>query len=70
MLQKLTIDAEMDSVCIDTNTNPAREYRIRAVPTLLILNDNGVEVARESKFQTQTMLENFLQKNNVSFSTN
>ena len=60
-------NALIDEVCIDTNTNPAREHRIRAVPTLLILDDDGKEIARASKFQSQESLIEFLTNNAIEF---
>jgi len=50
---------DYEEVDIDKNLDLARTYRIRSVPTLLIIDENGGEVKRHVGVLTKDKYENF-----------
>lgn len=61
------IHDEYDEFCLDSNNNPAREFRIRALPTLIITDDNYGEIARATNIRTMQDLETFLQQHGIEY---
>ena len=53
-------DTVIEEVDIDENRELATEYGIRGVPTLILLDDNGVELRRKSGMMMINDFENFI----------
>jgi thioredoxin 1 len=52
-------DVEVKEIDIDENLDMAKQYSIRGVPTLVLLND-GVEVGRKSGVLMADKIEEFI----------
>ena len=52
-------DVELKEIDIDENLDMAKQYNIRGVPTLVLLND-GVEVGRKSGVLMADKVEEFI----------
>lgn len=46
---------------IDLYPELAQEYNIQKIPTILLLNSEGTEIARNSGLMTKTKLEEFIE---------
>lgn len=55
------ITLPIDIIDIDENRELAMQYGIRSVPTLVIINDQGEEIKRQSGMMTESQLLGFLQ---------
>ena len=54
------ITTHVEEVDIDANMALAKQYGIRGVPTLVIVDDEGKEVKRQSGMMTEAQLLEFL----------
>lgn len=54
------ITVQIENVDIDQNLDAARQYNIRGVPTMVLLDDAGVEVKRASGMMMEKELLDFL----------
>lgn len=54
------ITLPIENVDIDSNLDLARQYGIRGVPTMVIVDDAGVEVKRQSGMMMEKELLEFL----------
>jgi thioredoxin 1 len=54
------ITTPVEEVDIDANMALAKQYGIRGVPTLVIVDDEGKEVKRQSGMMTEAQLLEFL----------
>jgi thioredoxin 1 len=54
------ITTTVEEVDIDENMALAKQYGIRGVPTLVIVDDEGKEVKRQSGMMTEAQLLEFL----------
>lgn len=57
---KDNLPGELEEVDIDENESLAAKYGIRGVPTLVIIDDAGNEIARKSGAMSLAQLQNFL----------
>lgn len=55
---KLTVDIEC--IDIDENAALAKQYGIRGVPTIVIVDDEGKEIKRQSGMMMESQLLQFL----------
>lgn len=53
-------DVEIQEIDIDESAEVAVRYAIRGVPTLVLLDDNGVELRRKSGMMMIDEFENFI----------
>jgi thioredoxin-like negative regulator of GroEL len=51
---------ELINVDADTDANTARQYNVRAIPTLILLDETGEEIKRKSGGFTLGELNKFL----------
>lgn len=56
--EKITVDIE--NVNIDENIFMAQEHKIRSVPTMILVNDGGVEIKRKVGAMNEEQLLEFL----------
>lgn len=54
------IGTEIECIDIDQNTDLAKQYGIRGVPTMVIVDDDGKEVKRQSGMMMEAQLLDFL----------
>jgi thioredoxin 1 len=54
------IKTPIENVDIDNNIMMSVEYQVRSVPTLVLLDDNGVEVKRQTGLLREKELLEFL----------
>ena len=59
LLTEVETNILIEPISIDENPNLAREYGIRGIPTMVMLDD-GVEVKRHSGCPTKDVLEDWL----------
>jgi thioredoxin 1 len=55
-----TGDVQFENVDIDQNMEMAKQFNIRGVPTLVLVDDAGVEVKRQSGMMAENQLLEFL----------
>ena len=55
-----TGDVQFENVDIDQNMEMAKQFNIRGVPTLVLVDDAGVEVKRQSGMMMENQLMEFL----------
>ena len=54
------ITTEIVNVDIDEDNTHAAQFKVRSVPTMILLDDNGVEVNRHVGSMTESQLLEFL----------
>ena len=59
-LEDVETDVEFEDIDIDEQMDLAKQYGVRGVPTMVMLND-GVEVKRVSGYMTKEKLEEWLE---------
>lgn len=60
LLESFDTEMYIQKVDIDENVDLVRDYGIRSVPTLVMLDDDGVEVKRGQNFKTLEDIQSFL----------
>lgn len=66
MLSRIVEDAadkitvQIEDVDIDSNLDLAKQYGIRGVPTMVMVDDAGVEIKRQSGMMMENQLLEFL----------
>ena len=54
------INMEIESIDIDTSGSKSAEWRVRSVPTMILLNDEGAEIKRKTGTMNESELLEFL----------
>lgn len=65
MLDSIVLSVNVDGINIHTNTNPVREFRVRSIPTLILVDDQFKEVDRLVGQPSYEDLHLFLDNNNL-----
>lgn len=60
ILDELNIDIDTEVVDIDKESDKVKAYGVRGIPTLVLLDDNGVEQGRLTGMQDRSTLKSFL----------
>jgi thioredoxin 1 len=60
LLESVTTDVVIEKVNIDTDMDRAKQYGVRGIPVMIILNDDGSEIKRGQNFKTVEQIEEFL----------
>ena len=60
VLEDMELSVEVDPIDVDTNQELAVKYGIRGVPTCVLLNDEGVEIRRQSGYMTEAQFNTFV----------
>lgn len=56
IIESIGLSDKIESVDVDKNPELAKQYKIRSVPTLVKLNDDGNEISRKSGNMNKTEL--------------
>jgi len=59
IMEGLELPVPVERVDIDQNMQRAREYNIRSVPTLVLVDDQGGEIKRGQNFKTGESIKEF-----------
>jgi thioredoxin 1 len=57
MLESVDLGIPVENIDIDDNIELSMKYGIRGVPTMVLLNDDGVEIRRLTGLPTKAQLE-------------
>ena len=58
-LEDFEINMPKQDVNIDAEVDLAMKYRVRGIPTMIVVDESGVEVKRVSGSQTESQLTKF-----------
>ena len=61
-LEDFTLTMPKHDIDIDIDTKLAMQYKVRGIPTMIVVDESGVEVRRITGSQTQAQLTKFLQE--------
>lgn len=59
-IESSNLQTQFESIDIDLNSEIARQYNIRGVPTLVMVDESGNEVRRMSGYLNPTQLKQFV----------
>jgi thioredoxin-like negative regulator of GroEL len=59
-LEGINVPYPLIEIDIDEKPNLAQEYKVRGVPTMVLLDDNDVEVGRLVGVKTKAEIEEFI----------
>lgn len=60
IIEDINVTAPIEVVDIDANKELAIQYRVRSVPTLIMVDDTGKEVKRMTGVQAKNLVESWL----------
>lgn len=59
IMNELTLTIDVEKVDVDSKDDRVMKYKIKAVPTFILVDENGVELKRMVGGQSKTSIENF-----------
>lgn len=59
IMEGLELPVPVERIDIDQNMQRAREYNIRSVPTLVLVDEQGTEIKRGQNFRTGESIQEF-----------
>jgi len=62
-IEKTTLPLEVVEIDVDQKADYAREFNVRGVPTLILVNNLGKEVSRKVGAMTTVVLKEWVNKN-------
>lgn len=61
IMDGMTLPMEVEHIDIDTAGDRAQQYKVRSVPTLIVVNDEGDPIKRASGVMSAEQLQTFLE---------
>jgi thioredoxin 1 len=59
IMNELMLTIDVEKVDVDSKDDKVMKYKIKAVPTFILVDENGVELKRMVGGQSKTSIENF-----------
>ena len=59
IMNELMLTIDVEKVDVDSKDDKVMKYKIKAVPTFILVDENGVELKRMVSGQSKTSIENF-----------